>query len=199
MHEIKVWDVFVRAAHWLLVLGFAVAYLSEGEPIWLHSWAGYVIAAVVLLRVIWGFVGTEHARFSSFVASPATVIAYLLDLVRFRSKRHVGHSPAGGAMTLALLILLGATAGFGMADLAIAKGEGPLSYWLPQAVATGAVTGGEEDEDGDRVRGPFKDVHEVLANITLVFVILHLGGVALASLAHRENLPRAMVTGRKRP
>lgn len=200
MNEIKVWDVFVRAAHWLLVLGFAVAYLSEGDPIWLHSWAGYIIAGVVLLRVLWGLVGTEHARFSSFVKTPATVVAYLLDLVRFRAKRHLGHSPAGGAMTLALLILLGATAGFGMADLAIAKGEGPLSYWLPQTVAAGTGTGGDDGEgEGERIRGPFKEVHEVLANITLAFVILHLGGVALASLAHRENLPRAMVTGRKRP
>ncbi len=192
MNEIKVWDVFVRGAHWLLVLAFAVAYLSEGDPIWLHSWAGYAIVAVVALRVLWGFVGTKHARFASFVKSPATVFAYLVDLVRFRAKRHVGHSPAGGAMTLALLILLGATAGFGMADLAIAKGQGPLSYWLPQAVV--ATSG-----DSDRIRGPFKEVHEVLANITLAFIILHLGGVALASLAHRENLPRAMVTGRKRP
>jgi cytochrome b len=105
-------------------------------------------------------------------------------------------------MTLALLILLAATATFGMMDLALVKGQGPLSYWLPQSAAATTAGGGEEDgdkEDSDRIRGPFKEVHEVLANITLAFVILHLGGVALASLAHRENLPRAMVTGRKRP
>lgn len=194
MAEIKVWDAFIRAAHWLLVVGFAVAYLSEGDPMWLHSWAGYLIAGTVLLRVVWGFIGPEHARFASFVKTPAAVFAYLGDLIRFRSKRYVGHSPAGGAMTLALLVLLGATAAFGMADLALTKGLGPLSFWLQPSEAVMAAAAA-----GERIRGPFKEVHEMLANITLALVILHLAGVALASLAHRENLPRAMVTGRKRP
>jgi len=194
MNEIKIWDAFIRIAHWLMVFGFAAAYLSEGDPMWLHSWAGYLIVAVVLLRVFWGFVGPEHARFANFVKSPRAVFAYLGDLARFRSKRFVGHSPAGGAMTIALLVLLVATATFGMMDLALTKGLGPLSPWLqPDAAVTAAVAAGQ------RVRGPFKDVHELFANLTLAFVILHLCGVALASFAHRENLPRAMVTGRKRP
>jgi cytochrome b len=194
MNEVRIWDGFVRLAHWLMVLGFIVAYLSEGDPMWLHSWAGYLIVAVVLLRVIWGFVGSDHARFVNFVKSPRAVFAYLGDLVRFRSKRFVGHSPAGGAMTIALLALLLATATFGMMDLALVKGEGLLSYWLqPDAAVTAAIAAGQ------RVRGPFKDIHEFFANLTLAFIILHLVGVALASFAHRENLPRAMVTGRKRP
>jgi cytochrome b len=194
MNEIKVWDIFVRTAHWLLVAGFATAYFSGGDPIWLHSSAGYLIAAIVVLRVIWGFVGPEHARFVNFVKTPGAVFAYLGDLIHLRSRRYVGHSPAGGAMTVALLVLMLATATFGMMDLALTKGQGPLSYWLqPSTAVTAAMAA------GDRIRGPFKDVHELLANITLAFIILHLGGVALASLAHRENLPRAMVTGRKRP
>ena len=194
MSEIRVWDIFIRVAHWLLAFGFLVAYVSGGDPLWLHSWAGYLIAAVVLLRVIWGFVGPEHARFVNFVTSPAGVFAYLRDLIRFRSPRFLGHSPAGGAMTIALLALLLATATLGMMDLALIHGQGPLSLWLqPDAATVAALAAGQ------RVRGPFKDIHEFFANLTLAFVILHLCGVALASFAHRENLPRAMVTGRKRP
>jgi cytochrome b len=194
MNEIKVWDAFIRVAHWLLAAGFLVAYVSGGDPMWLHSWAGYVIAGVVLLRVIWGFVGPEHARFVNFVKSPGSVFAYLRDLIRFSARRYLGHSPAGGAMTIALLVLLLTTASLGMLDLALTRGEGPLSLWLqPDAAVTAALAAGQ------RVRGPFKDIHEFFANLTLAFVILHLCGVALASFAHRENLPRAMVTGRKRP
>ncbi|SMF12702.1 Cytochrome b [Tistlia consotensis] len=202
---VKVWDPFVRSAHWLIALGFLVAYLSEGEPLWLHSWAGYLVAAVVVLRILWGFVGTRYARFSDFVYAPSRIVAYLFDLLRLRSKRYLGHSPAGGAMTLALLLALAATTVTGMATLAQDEGKGPLTFLVAQTVrspeqAVAPARGDDEegDEDGGRGHGIWKDLHELATNLTLALVLLHLGGVALASLAHRENLPRAMVTGRKR-
>lgn len=202
---VKVWDPFVRSAHWLIALGFLVAYLSEGEPEWLHSWAGYLVAALVVLRILWGFVGTRYARFSDFLYAPSRVVGYLVDLVSLRSKRYLGHSPAGGAMTLALLLALAATTITGMATLAQKEGRGPLTFLVAQAargpaLATAPAGGGDEDEEeGDgEGHGIWKEIHEVATNVTLVLVLLHLGGVALASLAHRENLPRAMVTGRKR-
>ena len=125
-----VWDPVVRFGHWALVAAFAVAYLSAeeeaGGPDPLHVWGGYVVGVLVVLRVVWGFVGSRHARFSDFVRSPIVALAYFRDLLYSRARRYVGHSPAGGAMVIALLVCLAATVATGL----IAYGEeskGPLA------------------------------------------------------------------------
>mgnify|MGYP000966308199 CR=1 FL=1 len=110
---VRVWDPFVRIAHWSLVILFAVSYLSEGEPEWLHTWSGYIIAGLVVLRILWGFVGSQHARFSDFVTGPFNALRYLVDMLRGTSPRYLGHSPAGGAMTIALILALLVTTGTG--------------------------------------------------------------------------------------
>lgn len=196
---LKVWDPFVRSFHWLLAALFVVAYVTEGEPIWLHSWVGYAIAALLVLRFIWGFVGPRHSRFADFVYRPKTTLGYLFALPTGKAKRYLGHSPAGGAMVIALLLALAGATGTGMALHAVRNNAGPLAGLIVAAPATVAVP---SESGRDRPRKPgrqLKEIHEVLANITLVLVLLHLAGVAVASLAHRENLVRAMLTGRKRP
>lgn len=216
--DVVVWDPLVRIAHWGLVIAFAIAYLTEGELLTVHVWAGYTVGAIVVIRVIWGLVGPRHARFANFLTSPGKVVAYLRDLVLFRSRRYLGHSPAGGAMTIALLIALAVTVTTGLMGFGEAKHAGPLAFLYPVPAAqegTSAENGtalfpslDDEDEaaeSGEREDGPGRrekpavlELHETLANLTLLLVILHIGGVALASFAHRENLARAMVTGRKR-
>ncbi|MGM0449761.1 MAG: cytochrome b/b6 domain-containing protein, partial [Pseudomonadota bacterium] len=99
-NQVRVWDPFIRIFHWLLVVAFFTAYITEGEPEWLHVWAGYLIVGLLVLRIIWGFIGSEHARFSSFVFSPGTILAYLRDNIRGRAEYYRGHNPAGGAMIL---------------------------------------------------------------------------------------------------
>lgn len=191
---VTVWDPLVRLGHWGLVVAFATAYLTEGEPEWLHTYAGYTIAGIVGLRVIWGFAGPRCARFSDFVTGPGRVLAYLKALLTGQARRHVGHSPAGGAMTVALLVALAATALTGMGNLAAEEGRGPLAEIVAQSSEHGSGLDDHDEDDGAEL---WEETHEIAANLTLILIVLHLGGVALASYAHRENLARAMVTGRK--
>jgi cytochrome b len=203
--EVRVWDPFVRCFHWSLIVAFFIAYFTEDELIALHVWAGYAVGGLVVLRILWGFVGTEHARFSDFLFGPFAALRYLRDLAGFRAPRHLGHSPAGGFMTYLLLagcVLIVAT---GLLTYG-ARGHGPLGGYVenlapltaPAVVSSARAEEGEGRARKDRPGRFYKEVHEALANIVLALVFLHVGGVLLASLAHRENLVRAMVTGRKR-
>jgi cytochrome b len=167
---VKVWDGFVRLFHWSLVATFALAYLTGDEIEKVHIAAGYTIAALLTLRVVWGFVGPRHARFANFVRPPREMLANLRDAARLRSQRFLGHTPAGAAMILALIAMLGATCVTGVMMTTSA-------YWGAKWV---------------------EEVHEVLANATVALIALHIVGVLVVSFEHRENLVKAMVTGFKR-
>lgn len=169
MVTVKVWDLLIRIFHWSLVLCFTVAWISADEWQDLHEWAGYTVAALVLFRIVWGLSGPRYARFSQFVRSPSEVTQYLKAMRSGRETRYIGHNPAGGMMVLALLL-----------SLALLT----LSGWLGTDLLWGESW--------------IEEVHEVMGNLLLGLIALHLAGVALASLRHRESLVRAMLTGRKR-
>ena len=203
---VSVWDPVVRIAHWLLVLGFAIAYLSaeeeNGTPAHWHVWAGYGIGCVVLLRVLWGLVGTRYARFSDFVYGPLRTLRYLVDLPFGRARRFLGHSPAGGAMTVILLASLAATVVTGIMAYGN-RGYGPLaeakfSIASPAAAEESQTSTQLAEGNGEGEGGAVSDIHGALASITLALIGLHLLGVVVASFAHRENLVGAMIHGRKR-
>jgi len=208
---VRVWDTFVRFSHWTVAGAFFVAYFTEDELLTLHVWAGYTIGLLVVMRIVWGFVGPKHARFSDFIYGPFKILTYLANLATFRATRYIGHSPAGGIMVLALLSGLLATVWTGLEVYAIEENAGPLAVLSagPKTASAPAANililasqDDDEEEDEGRTREDeeefWEDLHEVLANLMLALVILHIGGVALASVAHRENLVRAMVTGFKR-
>jgi cytochrome b len=165
-----VWDPFVRLFHWSLAALFLVAYATGDELERVHIATGYAIAALVAARIVWGFVGPRHARFRSFVRPPREVFAYLRDVVRLRARRALGHNPAGGAMIIALLAMLTGTCVTGYMMTTDA-------YWGASWV---------------------EEVHETFANLTMGLVVVHVIGVLIASFEHRENLAKAMITGRKR-
>lgn len=198
---VRVWDPLIRIGHWVLVAAFATAYLTQGEPEWLHTSAGYAIAATVALRILWGVVGPRRARFADFVTGPGRIFRYLRDLLSGRAERHLGHSPAGGAMTVALLAALALTALSGMATLAVEEGQGPLAGIVTTQTLP-AWADGDDDHDEDGGSGEageaFEEIHEVAANATLLLILLHVAGVLWASRAHGENLVRAMIDGHKR-
>ena len=181
---VKVWDPLVRIGHWTLVIAFFTAYFTEDEFLTAHVWAGYVIGAVVCFRLVWGFAGPPHARFRNFVRSPAVTFRYLTDLTRHQGRRYLGHNPAGGAMIVVLLISLVGTVFSGVMVYGLEEGAGPLAGWL--------VENAEREE-------LWEEIHEVLANLTLLLVGVHVAGVLFSTYVHRENLVKAMFTGRKRP
>jgi cytochrome b len=202
---VKIWDPFVRVAHWALVAAFFVAYLTEDDVLTLHVWAGFIVGALVLLRVLWGVIGPRRARFADFVYPPRAVAAYLGDLLQFRAKRYLGHSPAGGAMVFALLLALAMTVGTGLMAYAVEEGKGPLAGMVAtaSAFALPALANDDDKREGAKKRKSkagkaWEEAHEVLAELTFWLVVLHVLGVLWASAAHRENLVRAMIDGEKR-
>jgi cytochrome b len=164
-----IWDAPVRVFHWLMVLCFAGAWLSADSERWrlLHLTLGYTMAGLVCFRVVWGVIGTRHARFASFVKGPRSVARYLAALLRGRPERHAGHTPAGAVAIVALLLLTLAVTASGWAMLHASGGE-----WI-------------------------EELHEAAANAMLAVVAVHVLAVVATSLLHRENLVRAMFTGRK--
>ena len=167
---VRVWDPFVRIFHWSLVALFIVAFATGDEIEWLHIRIGYAIAALVALRIVWGFVGTRHAQFRDFIRAPRELAAYLGQALQWRAPRHLGHNPAGGAMVVALLAMIAGIAATGF------------------AMTTDAFWGAEWVED----------LHEGLVYTTVGLIVLHVAGVIFSSLEHGENLVKAMITGRKR-
>lgn len=168
---VKVWDLFVRVFHWSLVASMAGAYLStEGGPRWLHEWLGYAALALVAARLVWGFAGRGHARFSSFVPGPRALWDYTRALLRGHEPRHLGHNPAAAVM---IVFLLGMVAAIGVTGFLMTTD----AFWGDEAM---------------------EDLHEVLVDVTLVAVALHVTAAVYESLKHGENLVKAMFTGRKR-
>lgn len=167
---VRVWDRVVRSFHWTLVLSFVAAWLTSHSSENIHHWAGYAAAGLVAMRLVWGVLGTRYARFSQFVRDPATVLRYLSAILSSREARYIGHNPAGGAMVIVLIAAMGSTA---------------LTGWLMTTDTYFGVAWVEA-------------AHSLAAHGLLLLVFLHIGGVVLASLRHRENLVRAMITGRKR-
>lgn len=163
-----VWDPLVRALHWGMVASVTVAWLvSEGA---VHDCAGYILLALVALRIVWGFVGPPHARFADFIRSHRSTLLYARLVIAGREPRYMGHNPLGGWMIVALL----ATA------LAAA-----ISGWVYTTDAFWGVAWVER-------------VHVFFAELLLVLAALHVAGVAFTSIRQRENLVAAMLHGKKR-
>lgn len=166
---VLVWDAPVRVFHWLMVLCFAGAYLTAESEVWrlVHVTLGYTMAGLVVFRLLWGLAGTRYARFTSFVRGPQAVMAYVRSLLRGQPEHHTGHNPAGAVAIVAMLLLTVGIAASGWVAYNDLSGE-----WVAE-------------------------LHEVLANTLLLVVGIHVAGVVVASILHRENLARAMLTGRK--
>ena len=167
--SVRVWDVVVRVTHWSVA---AIVFwdLIEDSGGRLHRVLGYVAAGLVLLRILWGFVGSEHARFRAWVPRPAGVLAYSRALMQRRAPRFLSHTPLGAVMMLLMWALI-----LGLA----------VTGWMSRLDALW----GED--------WPI-DIHAALADVLTALVVLHVLAAIVFSVAGKENLVLAMLTGRKR-
>lgn len=168
MAEIKVWDPLVRVFHWTLALACVLNLWLTEEGSDLHEWLGYYALAAVLIRIVWGFVGSPYARFSNFFPTPRRLKEHLATMLQGNA-HSVGHNPLGGLMILGLMslvLLLGLTGWMMSLDL----------FW------------------GDEW---LEELHEGLAEVLMVLVLIHVAVVSLYSRFGKDNLIRAMLTGRK--
>jgi len=167
---VRVWDPLVRVFHWSLAGGFLVAFATSEGFDNLHIVAGYTVAALVGARVVWGLIGTKHARFTDFIYRPSKVVGYVKEVRARKAKRYMGHNPAGGMMVIALLLAIAGISGTGYL---LTLDAWRRVWWV----------GG---------------LHETLVNGTVILIVAHIAGVLLSSYEHKENLIRSMITGMKR-
>lgn len=165
----RVWDLPTRVFHWSFAASFALAWLTSDSErlIDLHLMLGYTFAGLLLFRLLWGVLGSRYARFSSFLFSPAALVRYLRSLLTGSPEHHLGHNPAGA---LAIFLMLGL--GLAVAASGIAMSQDLGGEWL-------------------------EELHEGAASAMLAVVVIHIAGVIVSSVLHRENLARSMVTGWK--
>lgn len=181
--RIRVWDLPVRVFHWMLVILIATSWISAeigGNAMQIHQWSGLTVLMLILFRIAWGFFGGTHARFTSFVRSPAAAVRYGSGLIRGAREFHPGHNPLGGWMVMALLLSLLIQAGTGLFANDDIMLEGPL-----------AARVSKETSDLLTV------IHEVNFNVLLGLVAAHILAVLFYLLVKRENLILPMITGDK--
>lgn len=169
IRRILVWDAPTRVFHWLQALSFGAAYLTAfSERLRnYHVALGYILLGLLVFRLLWGFIGTRYARFGSFLFNPKQIFAYLLMLLKGKPAHYLGHNPAG-SVTVWLLLALG------------------LFICVTGVLAL-------QDDAGDLV----VDLHGMASDAMLVVILLHIVGMLVSSILHRENLVRSMFTGLK--
>jgi len=178
---VKAWDPLIRVFHWSLVFFFLLAFITEDDWLNLHVQAGYAVTFLIGFRLFWGLVGTRNARFTRFVRSPRVVLQHLKGMLSFKVFHYLGHNPVAAVMVILLLSSIVLVSFSGMVIIA-SEGQGPLADTLFSSW-----------------RGEWmEDIHEFLANFTLLLVFAHVAGVLFSSLLEGENLAKAMVTGRKK-
>lgn len=209
-NEIKVWNLSIRLFHWFLVAAFVFSYLTAEENTTLHSYSGYFIVFLLAFRICWGFIGNRYAQFESFMVSPSALMRYLKSVYLNKSKRYVGHNPAGGWMIIAMLITLSFTTLSGMALYALEEGKGPFSNAVEVQEIDQTVTDNVAFEQGNELHALqheehnkeqeeiWEEIHEVSVNLMLLLILLHIVGVIVTGRKHKENLVKAMISGKKR-
>jgi cytochrome b len=181
MRRIKVWDLPVRLFHWSIVVLIAAAWTTQelNKMEW-HMRIGYAILALLLFRIVWGFIGSDTARFVRFLKSPAAALRHLSHLRRREPDREIGHNAAGGWVVLLMLVLLGVQAGTGLFSNDDSDSDGPLMHLI-----------GKDQSDF------ISKIHSLNFNLILAVIVLHVAAIGAYAVLKRQNLVRPMLTGTK--
>lgn len=201
--SIVVWDLLVRVFHWALVIFFVVAYFTGDDDNTWHIYSGYTVLGLVVFRIIWGVIGTRYARFSNFIYSPRKVINYGKSLIQGKPEHYLGHNPAGGYLIIALLLSLLVVTLSGLKLYALEEGRG---LFAGNAVRNSAEVSlvqktlvSRNDNDNDEEGEEFwEELHEAASNFTVLLIFIHIAGVLMSSRLEKQNLVKAMFTGRKK-
>jgi cytochrome b len=181
MQRIKVWDLPVRLFHWAIVVLILFAWgTQEFDHMEWHVWIGYTILTLLLFRIVWGFVGSDTARFSRFLRSPVAALRHLAHLSRREPDREIGHNAAGGWMVLVMLALIGVQAGTGLFSNDDGNTEGPLMHLVSK-------------DQSDWL----SHIHSVNFKLIEAVIVLHVLAIVVYAVLKRHNLVRPMVTGTK--
>ena len=181
MQRMKVWDLPVRLFHWALVaLIFCSWATQEWNHMQWHVWSGYTILTLLLFRIVWGFIGSDSARFTRFLRSPMAALRHLGGIHRREADREIGHNAAGGWMVLLMLALIGVQAGTGLFANDDANTEGPLMHFV-------------DKDQSDWL----SHIHALNFNLIEAVIVLHVLAIAVYAVLKRQNLVRPMLTGTK--
>ena len=183
MTKVKVWDIYVRIFHWTLVASFLITFVTNGIHFYdfIHFFLGYLIFGLLVFRLIWGFVGTQYAKWWNFIYKPTTIFNYAKAMLNKNPPHYLGHNPLAGLMVFSLIFMLLIDTLSGM-SLAALGGQGPLAPWQTGLVPYTLL---------------IRQVHEIATNLTLILVLMHIAGVVISSYLEKQNLAAAMITGQK--
>ena len=174
--QVKVWDILVRFTHWTVAAGIIANLLFTEDGSDLHVYVGYTVVGLVVLRLLWGLVGTRYARFTNFFPTPTRLKAHLSNLsIRRVDEQHLGHNPLAAIMMLSLW--------------AVIIGLGITGYLMESHIFSHITLLGSKDL--------LEEVHELLANSLYLLVPLHIIAAIAMSYWQRQNLIKSMITGKK--
>jgi cytochrome b len=194
------WDPVVRLTHWGIALSVVLnAALDEGGSL-LHVSLGWLVMALLVLRLVWGVLGPAEARFSAFPPNPVAALRHLRQLVTGRVRHYPSHNPAGAMMAYAFWACLAVVT---VTGLILTSGATPMQVAEEKAaVASGdwsaLIKDSEAESPDEGLRQTAEEVHEVVANLLLILAALHVAGVVLEARAMRRNLVAPMVLGQRR-
>ena len=191
------WDPVVRLSHWLIAAAVIINGLISKPGGTLHIWIGWIAMAVLVIRLVWGFIGPREARFTAFLPDPRAAVSHLFSLVRGKPKEYSSHNPAGAIMVYALWACLAAVIATG---LIMTDAKTPITIAQERAaVEQGDWSVLAGDSKGDESSGTsgeiVKAIHATAANLMLILALVHVAGVAAESFALRRNLVRPMIKG----
>lgn len=181
--KVKVWDIWVRFTHWFVAMGIVANLMITEDGSQIHEYVGYGVVALVVSRLLWGFIGTKYARFSNFFPTPKRIAHHLKSFGKPQDETHLGHNPLGALMMFALW--------------GVIIGLGVSGYLMENEAYIGNLYLGNLNIGGLMEEDWLEEVHEILANSLYLLVPVHIISAVVMGKLQKQNLVKAMITGKK--